>query len=60
MLKYFIGMPVHLGSDSNGKYYQWGTSGKKYYFTSEKTKKIAKEKATKQGIAIYASGYHGK
>jgi hypothetical protein len=50
-------MPVHTGSDAKGKFYQWGTHGKKYYYTTERSKQIAFKKAQRQGIAIYASGY---
>jgi hypothetical protein len=55
-------MPVHRGKDSNGSYYQWGKSGKKYYYTSgnKKSRDVAKNKAKKQAVAIYASGYKDK
>jgi hypothetical protein len=53
-------MPVHYGKNKQGTFYQWGTSGKKYYYTTELGKKKAYNKAQKQGIAIYASGYKGK
>ncbi len=46
-------MPVHAGTDSKGKYYQWGSHGKKYRGTS------AKSKAAAQGRAAYANGYRG-
>jgi hypothetical protein len=52
-------MPIHRGSDSKGSFYQWGNSGKKYYYKSgnKKSREIAKSKAKKQAIAIYASGW---
>lgn len=53
-------MPVHTGSDTKGKFYQWGSHGKKYYYTTERSKQIAFKKAQRQGIAIYASGYRDK
>lgn len=52
-------MPTRLKTDKLGKYYQWGESGKKYYI-KEYGKKEAKNKADKQGKAIYSSGYKGK
>lgn len=55
-------MPVHQGKDSNGTYYQWGSSGKKYYYSadSSESKSRAKNKAENQGQAAYANGYKGK
>jgi len=55
-------MPTHRGVDSKGSYYQWGNSGKKYYYISgnERSRNIAKNKAKKQAIAIYASGWREK
>ena len=55
-------MPVHRRTDSKGTYYQWGGSGKKYYYTSgnARSRTVAKNKAAKQGRAAYASGYNGK
>ena len=55
-------MPVHQGSDSRGPYYQWGDSGKKYYYTKgdPSSSEDAKQKANRQARAIYASGYKGK
>jgi len=56
-------MPIHQGRDTNGSYFQWGEHGKKYYFdpNDQKSKQDAKQKAVKQAIAIYASGWreHG-
>jgi hypothetical protein len=55
-------MPVHYGKDSKGPYYQWGNTGKKYYYTvnNKISREKAKAKATKQAIAIYASGWRDK
>ena len=55
-------MPIHLDKDNEGFYYQWGESGKKYYFKmgKEGSKTEAYNKAKKQQKAIYASGYKGK
>lgn len=52
-------MPVHRGHDSKGSYYQWGNSGKKYYYISgsKRSRELAKKKAQKQGIAIYSTGW---
>lgn len=56
-------MPVREGSEpgpmpgTNRYFYQWGRSGKKYYFNpvSEVSRMTAKDKATKQGDAILQS-----
>lgn len=56
-------MPVHRGQDSKGKaFYQWGNSGKKYYYTSnnEQSREKAKKKAQLQGRAAHAAGYIGR
>lgn len=55
-------MPIHRGSDAKGSYYQWGNTGKKYYYTSNnaKSRDIAKKKAQRQATAIYASGWREK
>ena len=55
-------MPTASGKDSKGSYYRWGSSGKKYYYipNDKKSREKAKEKANKQGIAIYASGWKGR
>lgn len=52
-------MPVHRGKDGDGPYYQWGDAGKKYHYPAgdKKSRETAKDKATKQGQAIRASGY---
>lgn len=54
-------MPVHRGKDSDGPYYQWGDSGRKYHYEAGKkqSREAAKRKATKQGQAARASGYKG-
>lgn len=52
-------MPIHTGKDSNGLFVQWGNQKKYYYNSNDKQSfEKAKEKARKQMIAIYASGYH--
>lgn len=54
-------MPAKRGYTTKGGdrvgYYQWGNSGKKYYYTpgSERSRKRAKTKAQKQGQAIKAN-----
>lgn len=52
-------MPVRRSKDSDGPYYQWGESGKKYRYEAgdRKSRDRAKEKAKKQGQAAHASGY---
>jgi hypothetical protein len=54
-------MPVHRGKDSEGPYYQWGGSGKKYHYQAgdKASRDAAKEKAEKQGRAARARGYQG-
>jgi hypothetical protein len=54
-------MPSQRGNDSKGCFYQWGSSGKKYYYScgDASSRKQAKKKADKQGQAAYASGYKG-
>lgn len=51
-------MPVRQGKDSHGSYYRWG-SRKKYYYDpkSKRSRDLARQKATKQGIAVHASGW---
>ena len=51
-------MPIHRGNDTGGPYYQWGNK-KKYYYKSgsKRSREYAKNKATKQAIAIYSSGW---
>jgi len=48
-------MPVEKGKDSKGKFYRWGKSGKKYYYSDRSSETRAKNKASKQGRAIKAS-----
>ena len=54
-------MPIHRGQDKTGSFYQWGQTGKKYYFdpdnTGSKTRALNKAKA--QQTAIYSSGWKG-
>lgn len=54
-------MPSLPGKDSNGYYYRWGKSGKKYYYKKgdKASETRAKKLADKQGAAAYASGYKG-
>lgn len=54
-------MPVRRKRDSKGPYYQWGKSGKKFYYKAgnESSRKRALKKAKEQAKAIYASGYKG-
>lgn len=54
-------MPVRRGKDSNGPYYQWGDSGRKYHYEpgNKSARDRAKAKAEKQGRAARASGYKG-
>lgn len=49
-------MPVMRGKDSKGPYYSWGKKGKKYYYKSgsERSREMARAKASKQGRAIKA------
>ncbi len=50
-------MPVHIGKDHKGRFYQWGSHGAKYYYTpgDSKSRNVAKRKAMLQGIAISAN-----
>jgi len=53
-------MPIMYGKDSKGKcWVRWGHKGKKYYYreSSLQSKAAAEEKAHKQAVAIYASGW---
>ncbi len=58
-------MPIHQGyTTKDGKrrgYFQWGSSGKKYYYTpgSEASREKARKKAEQQAQAAHASGYEG-
>ena len=54
-------MPIHSGKDKQGSFYQWGKTGKKYYYVSsnEESRKRAYKKAQAQQTAIYSSGYKG-
>jgi hypothetical protein len=47
-------MPVRKGTENGRTYYQWGSSGTKYFGPG------AKAKAETQGRAAYASGYGSK
>ena len=54
-------MPVRRSKDSQGPFYQWGTSGKKYRYKAgdKRSREAAKSKAGKQGQAAHAAGYGG-
>ena len=47
-------MPTKRGHDKIGNYYQYGRTGKKYYYIKKSTqsRNIAKKRADKQGMAI--------
>lgn len=51
-------MPVKC-SDKKG-YCQWGNHGAKYTYVvgSQQSKTVARQKATRQGIAAHANGWH--
>lgn len=48
-------MPVHKGKDSEGKFWQWGSKGKKYYYKNLKQEEEARHAAVNQGIAVFIS-----
>jgi hypothetical protein len=50
-------MPIFNKKDKLGTYFIWGTHGSRYYFNdlSNRSKKIAYNKALKQGKAIHAN-----
>ena len=52
-------MPISQKTDRTGTYFQYGKHGKKYYYTTgnKKSREAAYNKAIKQMIAIYSSGY---
>lgn len=54
-------MPVHPGQDQYGMFFQWGGL-KKYYYdpNNEDSKRAAFEAATRQGRAVYSSGWRKK
>ena len=54
-------MPIHSGKDRKGYFYQWGQTGKKYYYdpVSRQSATTAYNKAKKQQTAIYSSGWKG-
>jgi hypothetical protein len=55
-------MPVHRGQDKRGAFYQWGTTGKKYYYTtgSSRSRSLAMSKAALQGRAIEWRKHDGR
>lgn len=48
-------MPIHLGTSHGKRFWQYGKSGKKYIFTTEKGSLQAKKKSIAQGLAILFS-----
>ena len=54
-------MPIHSGTDKDGSFYQWGSTGKKYHFNpnDKKSRQNALRKAKAQQTAIYSSGWKG-
>ncbi len=54
-------MPIHLGTDKDGHFVQWGHQKKYYYIVGNNSSlKRAKKLAQKQASAIFASGYIGE
>lgn len=51
-------MPVERGQDSDGPYYRYGKTGKKYRYKSgdKASRERAKKAAARQGRAVRASG----
>lgn len=51
-------MPIKRGKDSIGPYYQWGNAKKYYYIPNNRvSRENAYDKARRQAVAIYSSGY---
>ena len=52
-------MPVKESRDASGPYFQWGDSGKRYYFADENepSRKEALQSARRQERAARARGY---
>jgi hypothetical protein len=52
-------MPVHEGRDDQGRFFQWGDSGKRYYFdeSDEDSRAEAQASARRQERAARARGY---
>jgi hypothetical protein len=48
-------MPIHIGTIHGKRFWQYGKSGKKYTFTTQKEEKQSKKKAIAQGLAILFS-----
>lgn len=48
-------MPINNREDKKGRYYQYGESGKKYYYHTVIGKERAYQKALRQAQAIKAS-----
>lgn len=46
-------MPIHIGKDSKGYYFQFGKTGAKYYYkNTSKSRQTAYDQARRQGAAI--------
>ena len=54
-------MPILRKIDKNGNYYQYGNTGKRYYYTAGNTtsRRQAIYKASRQADAIHANGFKG-
>ena len=48
-------MPIFNQKDQKGSYYRFGHRGKKYYYNTSRSQKIAYNKALKQTQAIHAT-----
>lgn len=55
-------MPVQRCTKNGKPAYRWGKSGKAYTYTAgdEESRKRAKKKAEKQGIAVRGTGWREK
>ena len=54
-------MPVRYGKDKYGPFFRWGHQHKYYYIAgNKKSRLMAFELATRQGKAIFKSGYKPK
>ncbi len=45
-------MPIEQKRDKKGKFYRYGKTGKRYYYTTEAGRKTSKRKAMIYGYAI--------
>jgi hypothetical protein len=53
-------MPIFNKRDSKGAYFQFGTTGHKYYYKTAKGRSLAKAKCEKQMRAIEFSKHNKK